>query len=501
MIKSLSMMKSLRVRIQFWHAVILSLVLIAFGIVFYQQLIRATVDQIDADLITDARALEGTLRTVSPQAMLDSLDDLPLELPPHIRRRPGPPPPRDAFETDSPQPNALQPDHAHSDHAHSDRRPPPRPYFAIYSDSGTVLFDATGGQSIAFVRPMSPLTFRTVNHRREAFLRGPNDTWIVVGRDIQRARDRLTSAWIRMVAAGTAVLTLGLVGGWWLSGKAIEPIHRISQTAAGITSHRLADRVDTTAMDVELQSLATTLNAMLSRLENSFEQQSRFTADASHELRTPIAVILSQCELALRRPRSSDEYSQTIVTCEKAGIRMKDLVENLLTLARADAGLILLNQTDFDLMALAMEIRSLLQPLASERRISIAVTGSHVMVNADVDRIRQVITNLVHNAIAYNVDGGGVTVETTGANGVAMVRVVDTGIGIPADAIEHLFDRFYRVDPSRSRSVGGNGLGLAICKSIVDSHGGTLTVASEMGRGSSFEMQLPVRVETQTHRR
>lgn len=475
------MIKSLRLRIQLWHAVILSLVLAAFGFVFYQQLTRTTFDQIDADLIADARILEGTLQTMSASEMRTSLSELSLELPRSFRRRPGPPydgPPRDGDRI------------AREERRRPDQHPPPRPYFVIFDSAGEIL-DANGAVDVEFNRPSNRIAFRGADGRREVWLRGPHDTLIVVGRDIGRATARLLASLTRMFATGIGVLALGLAGGWWLSGKAIEPIHRISQTAAGISSRNLSDRVDTTAMDDELQSLATTLNAMLSRLEDSFGQQSRFTADASHELRTPIAVILSQCELAVRRPRSSDDYLKTIAACQKAGDRMKGLVESLLTLARADAGLIHLNRTNVDLNALAVETQSLLQPLASEREISISVADSAAVVSIDADRIGQVITNLVHNAIAYNVDGGSVMIDTKIDGNDAILTVRDTGVGIPADSIEHLFDRFYRVDESRSRAVGGNGLGLAICKSIVDSHEGTLTATSTPGEGSVFEVRLP----------
>lgn len=470
------MIKSLRLRIQLWHAVILSLVLAAFGFVFYQQLTRTTFDQIDADLIADARILEGAMQTMSASELRTSMGELSLELPRSFRRHPGPPRDGDRFDR--------------KERRRPDQHPPPKPYFVIFDSTGQIL-DANGAGAIEFHRPSDRISFRGADGRREVWLRGPHDSLIVVGRDIDRAIARLSSSLTRMFATGIGVLALGLAGGWWLSGKAIEPINRISQTATGISSRNLSDRVDTTSMDNELQSLATTLNAMLSRLEQSFDQQSRFTADASHELRTPIAVILSQCELALRRPRSSDDYQQTIATCQKAGDRMKGLVESLLTLARADSGLIHLNRTNVDLNALAVETQSLLQPFASEREIEISVTGSAAVASVDTDRIGQVITNLVHNAIAYNVNRGSVTIETTMVGDDAIVRVCDTGVGIPTDAMEHLFDRFYRVDESRSRAVGGNGLGLAICKSIVDAHGGTLTAVSKPGEGSTFEVRLP----------
>jgi signal transduction histidine kinase len=150
-----------------------------------------------------------------------------------------------------------------------------------------------------------------------------------------------------------------------------------------------------------------------------------------------------------------------------------------------------LNRCRADLADVVREVASMLQPLASQRQISISITGPPVRCNVDVDRIRQVMTNLVHNAIAYNIDGGTVVIETALEDETAIVRVRDTGVGLAFEAISNLFDRFYRVDESRSRAAGGNGLGLAICKSIIDAHGGKLIVTSEVGKGSTFEIRLP----------
>jgi heavy metal sensor kinase len=493
-----SMIKSLRWRLQLWHAIILFAAVTLFGAAFYRELHRSTLGEIDAELLSAARVLEGTLRSL-PSSMQDkSLADLPLELPPRLgRRRPGPPPfepdPSFSGSPDNATPDGMPP---------PDRRPPPPHdfddtplYFAIYSKEGQLLRNESGDVEIAWAAPRRPLDYRNVNERREVLLRGPNETLIIVGRDIQQTLGRLTQSLVQLIVIGALVLCLGLVGGWWLAGNAIRPIKQISATAENISAQSLSERIDTAAMDEELQSLGATLNSMLTRLEDSFQQQSRFTADASHELRTPISVLLTHCELALNRPRSAEEYQRTISICQNAAMRMKSLVDGLLTLARADAAKLELQVTEIDLHKLAAEAIAMLAPFARERQIEIALEGTAALCRADAGRIHQVIVNLIHNAIAYNRPSGHVTVNTSVADASAILQVTDTGSGIAPESQPHVFERFYRVDQSRSRQVDsnqeGSGLGLSICKSIIDAHGGRLSFTSKLNEGSMFEMKLP----------
>ena len=237
------------------------------------------------------------------------------------------------------------------------------------------------------------------------------------------------------------------------------------------------------------------LNNMLDRLEDAFEQQKRFTADASHELRTPLAVICSQTELALARERSTGEYRQALSTCASAAQRMRSLVNGLLTLARADAGMLQLDPAPFDLRICVEECARMVQPLAEERGITIDLDLTDdlddIEWTGDVQRIAQVVTNLLSNAIRYNRDSGKVRVSLRQEDGEIVLTVSDTGIGIPHDDLSSIFKRFYRVDKARSREVGGTGLGLAISQSLVAAHGGIIECQSELGRGSTFTVRLP----------
>jgi signal transduction histidine kinase len=209
-----------------------------------------------------------------------------------------------------------------------------------------------------------------------------------------------------------------------------------------------------------------------------------------------LAVIVSQTELTLAKPRSNDEYRAALETCQRAGRRMRSLIDSLLLLARFDAEHPDLQRASLDLAEVANESVELLRPLADERQITLTSSASPLPVFGDRDRLGQVVTNLLANAIRYNQEGGRVDVRVERVNGHAIVSVSDNGIGIPAEELPHIFERFYRVDKARTRSEGGTGLGLAICQSVVEAHGGQITARSEPQQGTTLEVRLPLSQET-----
>lgn len=314
---------------------------------------------------------------------------------------------------------------------------------------------------------------------------------VVVGRSIQNDLAALHEKGWLLAAAGAAVLGAGLLGGRWFSTRAIKPIEAISATAADISLSNLSRRIDVTGTETELTGLARTLNQMFDRLESAFAQQVRFTADASHELRTPLAVILSHTELALGKSRPAEELRETIETCRRSALRMKSLVESLLTLARFDSGELQLEHRSFDISRTASDCVGLVRPLGEQRKISILMDLTPASLTGDPDRIAQVITNLLTNAIRYNHDHGQVVISTRPSDESVILTVSDTGIGIPREHLPHIFERFYRVDRARARKDGGVGLGLAICRSIVEAHGGTIMVTPNAESGTTFEVRLP----------
>jgi signal transduction histidine kinase len=251
----------------------------------------------------------------------------------------------------------------------------------------------------------------------------------------------------------------------------------------------LSQRINTAETESELGRLAAVLNSTFARLESAFAQQKQFASDAAHELRTPVSVILTQTQAALIRERDSGEYKQTVEACQRAALRMKKLISALLELARLDAGQEQMKRLRFDFAKTVADCVDLVRPLADARGIKISMELPPLEIEGDAERLGQVVTNLLTNAIQYNHDGGEVKAVLKLENGMAILAVSDTGQGIPAEDLPRVFERFYRAD--KSRSSGNAGLGLAISKAIVAAHGGNIDVTSGENAGSTFTVYLP----------
>jgi heavy metal sensor kinase len=283
------------------------------------------------------------------------------------------------------------------------------------------------------------------------------------------------------------------VGGFWLATRAIRPIEDISSTAMKIAEGDLSLRINTANTDNELGRLAQVLNSTFTRLEAAFAQQARFTSDASHELRTPLAVIITQMQQALSRERTVDEYRNTLAASLRAAQRMRGLTESLLQLARLDAGLDGQRKEKVDLNLVVRDAVDLIQPLAVQGEITIQQgTGEAIMVLGDAGQLGQVVTNLLSNAIQFNRKGGWIKVEVARREGFAELRVSDNGEGIAEHDLPHVCERFYVADKSRSRLQNRTGLGLSICKAIVEAHKGTLEVTGKLGEGTTVLVKLPI---------
>jgi signal transduction histidine kinase len=235
---------------------------------------------------------------------------------------------------------------------------------------------------------------------------------------------------------------------------------------------------------------------MIARLDESFQHIRRFTADASHEMRTPLTVLRGELEVMAQRQSLDDETRETLGSALEETERLAQIVESLLTISRLDAGEAWMERSSFDLTALVTSTVEQMRLLAEDRNISLGCqSNGAVTVEGDRARIKQVVVNLLDNAIKYTPEGGAVDVSIGTDTDQAVMRVEDNGIGIPEEARSHLFERFYRVDKARARQMGGAGLGLAIVKSIITAHGGQVTVESVEGRGSCFQVQLPLTVQ------
>jgi heavy metal sensor kinase len=299
-----------------------------------------------------------------------------------------------------------------------------------------------------------------------------------------------------MLLVSPAVILASVALGHWLAGTALRPVQDIIDEVAAVTDGRSLNRriVVPTGGD-EMTRLAVTLNGMLARLEQSFVSLRRFTADASHELKTPLMVLRAGVERALTDPSTPGEILQTLDETLEEINRMSEMVEALLTLARADEGRAPLSLETMDLRLLMEDVAETAGILGEEAglRVETSLPAEPVRVPVDAARIREMLLNLVTNAIKYTPAGGEVHLAVTpGPESVALV-VRDTGIGIAPGDLPHIFERFWRADPARSRTGErpGVGLGLAITKWIAEAHGGSITVQSRPGRGTAFTITLP----------
>ena len=320
----------------------------------------------------------------------------------------------------------------------------------------------------------------------------PRGEVILIGRSIEVELEELRRLELILLGSGAAILLVGLAGGWIVATRAMQPIEKISSTAQKIATGDLSQRISHQESESELGRLVATLNSTFARLDSAFAEQVRFTTDVSHELRTPVSVIVSQTQMALSRERSAPEYREVIEACQRAAERMRRLIESLLQLARLDAGQEEIRAEPLDRTAVAHDTVELLRPLAEQKLLELDLQLDPARVRGDSDKLAQVITNLLSNAIQYTPKHGRIRVSTGTEGQLVVLTVRDTGVGIPPEDVPFIFDRFYRVDTSRARDKGGSGLGLAIARAIVHAHSGTLEVASEPGKGTSFSVRLPL---------
>jgi heavy metal sensor kinase len=315
---------------------------------------------------------------------------------------------------------------------------------------------------------------------------------LVIARSTKQIDQALAGLVRTLIIAVPLALALAAGGGIFLARRALKPVDKIARTAREIGEGDLSQRINVNTKD-ELGRLAATLNEMIGRLEKAFQRQKQFTSDASHELRTPLAVIEAESTLALQKERPPGDYQQSLETISQESRQMSSLIDQLLTLARADAGKEQWNFTEVNLGKLISNLTTDVEVLCQEKGLSFQLGQPHdLVVKGDEARLRELFMNLLDNAIRYTPALGTVSISLRREEQMAVIAITDTGIGIPAEDIPFIFERFYRVDKSRSRAEGGSGLGLAICQHIAEVHGGKIEVESQMGTGSTFSVWLPL---------
>jgi heavy metal sensor kinase len=290
-----------------------------------------------------------------------------------------------------------------------------------------------------------------------------------------------------------ALIVCAAIGGYVLVSHALRPVDRLSRTAEQLSLQDLTLRLPALRSGDALERLSISLNNMLTRLRYSVQTSRRFLADASHELRTPLTIIKGELqELARTTALTDPDLSERVGSVLEEVDRLEHLVSGLLALSRLDAGEARSDWVELDLAALARATAEQMRLMAEDRGIAIEIAAAaRTLVRGDSGRIKQIIVNLLHNAVRFTPAGGTVTLRVTGLNDGSVLEVADTGIGIPAAALPRVFDRFFRVDDARSRDDGGTGLGLSIVRAICVAHGAKIEVESRMGHGSSFRVHFP----------
>jgi two-component system OmpR family sensor kinase len=372
----------------------------------------------------------------------------------------------------------------------------PSAYVAIYEDGRLLdcaaplrkisLPLATGNFKLPFGAHGASIAVRPFHWKQRNFTIAVVEPLDIAAGELEALRHVL------YVALPLAILAAGL-GGYVLASKSIAPLTSISEQAEAITDRNLHTRLDVRGARLEFARLASVFNELLARLDRSFERMRDFMADASHELRTPLSIIRGEAEVALSHNRQPAEYRESLAIIQDEAGRMTRLVEDLLNLARADAGHDRLQTEELYFNDLVEECSRSAQAQARQKGVHLVTSvNSDVPFRGDARLLRRLISNLLDNAIRYTPSGGQVDARLENSGGEARLTITDTGVGIPAESLDKIFERFYRVDKSRSRAEGGFGLGLSIVKWIVDAHRGRIEVVSRPGEGSVFTVLMPM---------
>jgi heavy metal sensor kinase len=372
----------------------------------------------------------------------------------------------------------------------------------VLDNKGAVLFLSPGGEFLngGGLRPTGQRTF--LQQAADGRYRVLHETVSVAGMsydvtvatalsDFGRAIDRFQ---LVLLLAAPGFLVVAAFGGYWLSQRALTPVDEITQAARDIGAQDLGRRLFVPKTGDELERLARTLNGMLDRLEKTFQRITKFTADASHELRTPVSVMRASAEIALRKPRSQTEYQETLLQILQESERLSQLIEQLLVLARSDSGSGVLPMIRTDIKEPLRHACQQASVFAEKKRLVITecISEKSLWVQGDRSSLERLFLILLDNAMKYTEDGGSIQVRLNAQNGFAIALIQDNGIGIAASDMPHIFERFYRADVARSRDIGGIGLGLAIGNWIAQVHNGEIRVESELTKGSCFEVRLPL---------
>jgi two-component system OmpR family sensor kinase len=474
------MFNSVRIRLTLWYTAVMTIVLVALAVVTYFVLAKNATRRTDAAVVEQA---DSFLKTVNAE----------------VRDESGPGNLREGLEA------------AIAEHRFRDT------LFVVLDETGGIIASSADGVPASYLpresgETLQEATARIVRNERQFqtvrvgrrgyrsyfrhFTVERKDCTLVVLQSLHPQQEFLETVSGTFALVIPLAVLLASAGGYFLARRSLAPVTAMGTQAGKIGADNLHERLPVQNAKDELGQLAKSFNSLLNRLDQSFEQQRRFVADASHELRTPVAILCGEAEVTLSQPtRTSEEYRESLAILRAEARRLQHIVEDLFTLARADAGQNRLVLSKFYLDELVAECARNMRTLAAAKQITLQCeSGKELPIDADEALLRRMFINLLDNAIKYTPNGGCVAMACGDRAGKYFVSVRDTGQGIPDEMREHIFERFFRVDKARSRSVsdgGGAGLGLSISRWIAEAHGGLLGLTHSDGQGTTFTVLLP----------
>lgn len=460
------MFSSIKAKVVLFYMVVLFVILSILGIFLYFSLSRIVYSSIDSSLLSKAKALVMLVKDSGNETEFNFSDEVMWEY----------------------------------------NLPKSRSFFQIRRFDGTIVekSESVGNLELPFSAHAGETIFQTIQFKGKIvrmvnFYVPAEDQHAIKGSGLiiqcaEGISDQMNLLKTYRIVLSLSVLGIMIIsssGGFLIARKALTPVKEISQAIDRISESNLSERVTLENIPEELKVLTSSFNRTFDRLERSFNRQKQFISDASHELRTPLSVILSQSEIILRRERPAEEYKNVLTTILEASKLMSEIVQKLLTLARLGTDKFELKMEDIDLRKIIYESVKLLSPVAEQKGIIInTLTGEKYTVQGDREALLELFVNIIDNAIKYNVPEGRIDIAFRKGKDFLVTEIKDTGIGIPEKDLDKVFDRFYRVDKSRSKEAGGVGLGLSICDEIVKLHGGRIEIKSKPGEGTIVTVYL-----------
>ncbi|GMR04787.1 MAG: ATP-binding protein [Thermodesulfobacteriota bacterium] len=463
------MFKSIKIKIIIWCLIIFSVVFAGLELLLYYELERVAIGFIDDHMESEVELLASILKVEESHGKLEhELQELSV---------------------------SAKGEYAVKLSGH---------YYQIVSPRGKIL---SRSPSLGLANARLPMLVPTEGQFNYATITGPKgeplriaskaihfdeERLIFVAGDTLEGTYKLLNSFRRIVLIIYPIaFILSAAGILFITGWALVPLKFFSAKISQITEENLYERIEEGKTPMELKPLAASFNTMLGRLEKSFERRKHFLSDASHELRTPTAVIKSYCDVVLGRERSAEDYRKALEKIATTVNRMRDIINRILVVSRLDGRTLEFNYVRVDIKETLSDVLRLVEPSALCNKVTVNLQGPSITIHGDLEGITEVFSNLVENAIKYNRPGGRVDITIGKADGFAVVTVADTGMGVSEKDRKRIFERFFRADLSRGVTVG-TGLGLSIVKAIVEAHGGRIELESELGSGSTFRVFLPI---------